>query len=345
MRMTTQHIPYLDGWRGLAILLLLVGHFFPVDGINLGIVGVALFFALSGHLMTWALFVKGMDIRVFYRRRISRVMPSIVVYLALITGFFLVTGQQIVLGELLPALTFTNNYFVTSDWTMPFGHIWSLSVEEHAYIVLALAACWCRWRGTDATRTIALILCVILVAIAVYAFVPGLQARGASLRTEQASFGIFMAGLVLLASRDGGLRGAAVWIAPVALLLGIAAHWWSVPASVRIVASGTAFALSINTMHAAPEWFRSLLEWSWLRRLGLYSYSIYLWQQPMYQLCRDIDLAPELGLALALLAGWVAFHLVERPLRSWLNSGWAAESGAPVGAKVASNDVRPHSIS
>ncbi|WP_306391395.1 acyltransferase family protein [Telluria beijingensis] len=343
--MTTHYIPYLDGWRGLAILLLLVGHFFPVDGINFGIVGVALFFALSGYLMTWALFVKGMHIGVFYRRRISRVMPSIAVYLALITGFFFLTGQQIVLGELLPALTFTNNYFVTGNWTMPFGHIWSLSVEEHAYVVLALAACWCRWRGTAATRAIALIVCVILLAIAIYAFVPGAQAPGASLRTEQASFGIFMAGLVLLASGNGGLRGAAAWIAPVALLLGIAAHWWSVPASVRIVVSGVAFALAINTMHAAPAWLRSVFEWSWLRKLGQYSFSIYLWQQPMYQLCRDIDLAPALGVAVALLSGLVAFHLVERPLRSWLNSGWAAESGTPAVAGVASNDVRPHSIS
>ena len=49
--MRTEQLSYLDGWRGLAILLLLVGHFLPVPGVNLGAIGVRLFFALSGFLM------------------------------------------------------------------------------------------------------------------------------------------------------------------------------------------------------------------------------------------------------------------------------------------------------
>ncbi|CAH0287860.1 hypothetical protein SRABI118_03981 [Massilia sp. Bi118] len=38
------HIPYLDGWRGLAIVFLLIGHFLPVPGLNFGAIGVSLFF-------------------------------------------------------------------------------------------------------------------------------------------------------------------------------------------------------------------------------------------------------------------------------------------------------------
>ena len=67
---------YLDGWRGLAIGILLIGHFFPVPGINLGAVGVNLFFVLSGWLMARLLFVQQVSSASFYRRRISRIFPA-----------------------------------------------------------------------------------------------------------------------------------------------------------------------------------------------------------------------------------------------------------------------------
>ena len=67
----SQHFDYLDGWRGLAIIFLLIGHFYPVPGINFGHFGVNLFFVLSGLLMSRLLFVKSVPIPLFYKRRIS----------------------------------------------------------------------------------------------------------------------------------------------------------------------------------------------------------------------------------------------------------------------------------
>ena len=52
------HIGYLDGWRGMAILLVLIGHFYPIKAMNLGTLGVDLFFVLSGRLMADILFVQ-----------------------------------------------------------------------------------------------------------------------------------------------------------------------------------------------------------------------------------------------------------------------------------------------
>ncbi|MER9742940.1 acyltransferase family protein [Mesorhizobium sp. M0187] len=51
-------LAYLDGWRGLSIALVLIGHFFPVPGINLGVLGVEFFFVLSGRLMGEILFIE-----------------------------------------------------------------------------------------------------------------------------------------------------------------------------------------------------------------------------------------------------------------------------------------------
>jgi peptidoglycan/LPS O-acetylase OafA/YrhL len=55
-----ERIGYLDGWRGLAIAFVLQHHFFEVKWANFGILGVNVFFCLSGLLMSRILFVKGL---------------------------------------------------------------------------------------------------------------------------------------------------------------------------------------------------------------------------------------------------------------------------------------------
>lgn len=55
-------ILYLDGVRGLAIVLLMVGHFLTTRGVNFGRLGVELFFVLSGRLMAEILFVDRCEI-------------------------------------------------------------------------------------------------------------------------------------------------------------------------------------------------------------------------------------------------------------------------------------------
>jgi peptidoglycan/LPS O-acetylase OafA/YrhL len=323
-----KHIPYLDGWRGLAIVCLLIGHFFPVRGLNFGTVGVGLFFVLSGLLMAQVLFVQRTDFRTFYRRRVARVFPSVAVYVVTVTIVFLLVGHRVVWAEVLSAVTFTNNYFVIEKWAMPFGHIWSLSVEEHSYVILSLAAYWCRLRGGRELTAVMLIVIVILVAIAIYSLVPHADNLNYSLRTEVASFGIFASGLLALSSARLKTHMTSWWIAPMALIVGILAHWWSVPTPLRLTVGAGAFALAVNTISSAPRWFILALEFSWLRRLGMYSFSLYLWQQPFYQLSRHFGLSPFLGVTFSLVAGWIAFYLIENPARSYLNRQWGAKPTA-----------------
>jgi peptidoglycan/LPS O-acetylase OafA/YrhL len=330
------HIPYLDGWRGLAIACLLTGHFFPVAGINFGTVGVALFFVLSGLLMARVLFLQRAEFGAFYRRRIARVFPSVAVYLAAITCIYLLLGEPVVLAELLPAMSFTNNYFVTDNWTMPFGHIWSLSVEEHSYVVLSLAAGWSRVRGGRGLSAMGLVLGLVILATGVVSLAPALAPSNAFLRTEVASFGILFSGFALLAFHYGGMRPAWRWMAPIMLLIGVAAHWWSVPPGVRVLLGWGALALALNTMAHAPRLFLAMFEQAWLRRLGTVSFSLYLWQQPFYQLVHQRGMPPLLGLALSIAVGLAAFYLIERPARTYLNTRWTGKANpAPPAASDA----------
>jgi peptidoglycan/LPS O-acetylase OafA/YrhL len=314
------HIPYLDGWRGLAIVFLLIGHFFPVPGINFGAAGVALFFVLSGFLMSRILFLDKVPLSVFYRRRISRILPSVAVFLAAVTIAWLLDGRPISRFELLSAATFTNNYFVTATpWTMPLGHIWSLSVEEHAYVLLSLLALSCRARKTGGAAELGLVSGIAAATAAAYWIVYGSEhAPGLWMHTEVAAFGIVASGFLLLCfqRRRPALPALA---APLLLAAGMAAWWWRWPPPVSLVIGTGAFALALNLMPHSPGLFRWMLELRALRQMGVWSFSLYLWQQPFYMLMHREGLPAPLALACALAVGVAAFYLVEHPARSWLN--------------------------
>jgi peptidoglycan/LPS O-acetylase OafA/YrhL len=323
-----KHIPYLDGWRGLAIVFLLIGHFFPIPGINFGAVGVALFFVLSGFLMTRILFIDRVPLSIFYRRRIARILPSVVVLLAVVVLAYRIAGRDISTYELAAAATFTNNYFVTSGaWTLPVGHIWSLSVEEHAYVLLSLLALSCRARKASGLVELG-VTAGIAIAIAVaYWFAFGAHGiNGLWLHTEVAAFGIVASGFMLLVfqSRRPVLPAAAV---PLLVAVGICAYWWKVIPPATLVIGGATFALALNLLGRSPGLFRSILEFRPLRQMGVWSFSLYLWQQPFYMLAHRDGLPAPLALACSLAVGIAAFYLVENPARTWLNAAWAPKAG------------------
>jgi peptidoglycan/LPS O-acetylase OafA/YrhL len=314
------HIPYLDGWRGLAILFLLIGHFFPVPGVNFGSVGVALFFVLSGFLMSKILFIDKVPLGIFYRRRFARILPSVIVFLAVVVLACLATGREISTYELLSAATFTNNYFVTSErWVMPIGHIWSLSVEEHAYILLSLVALYCRTRKSSALAELGTIAAAAALIAVGYWLAFGKNAvPGLWLHTEVAAFGIMVSGFLLLAFRARRPAPPPLTV-PLLLALGMCAYWWRVIPPATLILGCGAFALALNLLAQAPGWLHRFLEMRALRQLGVWSYSLYLWQQPFYMLCRHEGMPAELALGYSLAVGIAAFYLVENPARLWLN--------------------------
>lgn len=340
------HLPYLDGWRGLAIVCLFIGHFFAVPGINFGTIGVNLFFVLSGLLMTRILFIQKTPLGQFYKRRIARIFPSVYAYLALVSILFWLAGREVSMLELLSAATFTNNYVMPQGpWTMPFGHIWSLSVEEHAYVLLSIVAVVARASPQRSVRAVALSTGVIAFIACLYGIGVNVAA-GASRwgQTEVAAFGIFASGLLLLCGAQTPQARQHPLAVPALLLVGLAAHWWSVPGVVRLLVGCSAFALAVNSLHRAPALLHSVLEWAPLRQLGVWSFSLYLWQQPFYQLVHHFGMDPLLGVALSLLTGATAFYVIEKPARSYLNRAWSGTAPAPATPTLLEDDEAETSL-
>lgn len=145
------YITGIDGLRTLAVLAVISYHLFP-QTIKGGYLGVTLFFVISGYLMTDILYQQWEDYQkiklgLFYRRRIKRLAPSLILVLVLCGAILLFFPHQFLnqfRGVTLSSLFYYNNwwqiahgvsYFAQFGQAMPFVHLWSLSVEGQFYLV------------------------------------------------------------------------------------------------------------------------------------------------------------------------------------------------------------------
>ncbi|MEN3146042.1 acyltransferase [Neorhizobium sp. IRAMC:178] len=313
---TGKHLDYLDGWRGIAVICVIVGHFWLDDfWPGASTFGVDLFFVLSGRLMSEILFVKRAELPTFFFRRFSRIYPALFAFVVITTLAFQGTGISHGPVAAVLALTFTLNYAMV--YTHPVAlldHLWSLCVEEHAYILLAGIAFLSRRRLFS--------VAAIIIALGTAAMLNGIVRTelGASVlythwRSDVSVAGIFIAGGLWLFLRN---RQAPWWVSPLALLIAVAAK--GMPFQVLSFGLSTAMlALSITTIDSAAPVFRKVLSTKVLTYAGLWSFSLYLWQQPFYKLYRE-GAAPTPVLLLAALATALAsFYLVEKPSRKALN--------------------------
>lgn len=321
------HLDYLDGWRGLAIGLLLLGHFFPVPGFNLGRIGVNLFFVLSGLLMARLLFIKATPLPLFYKRRISRIFPALFALIGLTLATRWWVSGPIDWMETVTAALFLNNYVFTlvGHAVMPFGHIWSLSVEEQSYVLLSLVALGVRrgWCRALPVMSLASIGCIAAAFWYWHAYDSATLEFQLWYHTEIAGYGIFASAFFLLLFQRVRMPRLPAWCYPALALLALVPNWWSVPLPVGMTLSVGAMALLLNLLPAAPAAIRQLLCLAPLRQLGLWSFSIYLWQQPLYLEHYWHGMSSWLAAPLSVAAGIGSYYLLEKPVRRYLNQHWA----------------------
>ena len=102
-------IPYLDGWRGLAIIFVLISHFGFQGHSWTGEFGVLLFFVLSGSLMGELLFIKRVRFKDFFFKRFSRVMPLFLVFvttMAMVNNYVINASFVVSVSEFVATLLF-----------------------------------------------------------------------------------------------------------------------------------------------------------------------------------------------------------------------------------------------
>ena len=133
-----KNLPALDGLRAISILAVLSAHMLPLGPKQLQLnaaaaaMGMSLFFALSGFLITTTL-LNGISAKAFFVRRFARILPLAYVYLALI---YLVLSFRP--DHFLVNFVFIENYVQTYLDGLT-GHFWSLCVEVHFYVAIGIS--------------------------------------------------------------------------------------------------------------------------------------------------------------------------------------------------------------
>jgi peptidoglycan/LPS O-acetylase OafA/YrhL len=336
-------IPSLDGLRALAILLVLFSHaHFPLDGWmpvaavkgRGGFLGVQLFFVLSGFLIT-TLMLREIDrtgrlsLRAFYLRRALRILPAYVCYLAVLA--LLQWGGALRLRGLdwLAAATYTVNFL--PSYPESISHVWSLSVEEHFYLLWPplVAAC------TAVTCRRLAVGCMAVALAARWGFLLFSPGRNAIdlwtfTRLDDIAAGCLLAYL----ARDPGWRGrldaAVATPARLAALLMVflaAQLCFSRVVGARLFAP-TPLALALGLANDVNVLTIALLMWAALRRpggscgrllnhpaaalVGAMSYSLYLWHALFFTPSSPLSWFPA-NLVGTFAAAAVSYYLIERP--------------------------------
>ena len=178
--------PALDGVRAVAMVAVLISHFFPERSaiqraFHWGRFGVLLFFVLSGFLITGLLLKgraavvagqasRGRVFRVFVARRALRIAP--IYYMVVLVGWWVGYGP---IADLMPwHLTYTGN-IALNYFGKPLAqatHLWSLCVEEQFYLLWPLVVLF-----TSARRTALVAIALVIFSFG-YETVGALQGRG-----------------------------------------------------------------------------------------------------------------------------------------------------------------------
>ena len=343
--MSAGRIDQFDGLRAVAFLAVFVFHALFVP---LGFLGVDLFFALSGYLITRNLLAlrdeetAGRAMAVFYFRRLLRIVPA----------YFLALAVMLALGK-LPAHAAPWYFGFASNVHDAFGAridgaplpMWSIAVEEQFYLVWPLLVLFVPPRRLLPVLAGA----VAVAAVARWAFAGNHDAvyRLMPCRMDTLALGAILAALehpspVWSGPPRGGSAGppwhpalppasVAALVAVVALgasiawrfAIGRALHQpQALPAGYEVVGYGitaVGFAALLQLVRSLERgWLHALLTSPPLRYLGKISYTAYLVHFVAYELVRDrIASRPLVALlALAATIAWssLTWYAMERPL-------------------------------
>ena len=341
----------LDGLRAVAVLAVVFYHL-NVGWASGGLLGVGVFFVLSGYLITDLLLAEreregAIALGRFWLRRARRLLPALWVMLVVVTLWIVfLDPSQLggIRGALLAALLYFSNwwyafqhvsYFASFGAPSPLGHLWSLAVEEQFYLVwplllmLALRVVHRRW-----------LLAGLLVAGAVASawamaalFQPGSDPtrvyEGTDTRAFQLLIGASLAivwpsrrltgSLSALRRRGLDALGGVGLAVIVVMVMDTNEYQTLLYRGGMVILSLATVAVIAALAHPAALLGR-ILGAPPLRWIGVRSYGIYLWHYPIIVLTTPVDSTPGPALALLQLGATVAvaglsWHFVEEPIR------------------------------
>jgi len=340
----TPYRPDIDGLRALSVIAVILFHA-ELPAAAGGFVGVDVFFVISGYLITqWLLARPAATVRAllreFYLRRARRILPALVLMLAVtaaVAWWLLLPADLVRHGMYLLAAVFMGgnfaawsegDYFNMAVGYAPLLHLWSIAVEEQFYLLFPLLMLVLRRRAPQRqARVLVLIALLSFAACVAGSFThPAANFYLGFTRAWELMLGAVLAYGICdgLAQRHATLLAGAGLAAILGAMLlfdrrghhpGLATLWPTLGTAAFIVA-GRARETAVSRLLA----LRPLVV------TGQASYSLYLWHLPVLVFLAYYQVLPLRGRELAAsltactviaFAAWAGF---EQPLRrgQWL---------------------------
>jgi peptidoglycan/LPS O-acetylase OafA/YrhL len=371
-------MPGLDGLRGLAIIAMLAYHneFGWAQG---GFLGLSLFFALSGFLITSLLLREqrefgSIDLAAFWWRRFRRLAPAALLALAFVVlyGAVAATASQRadLAGDVRASVLYVANWRMLAGGhsyaamfasSSPIQHFWSLAVEEQFYFVFPLVAALVLVATRGSRKAFGATLGVLMVASLTMQLVSSGHDRiyyGTDTRASE-----FLAGALLAVWMAGWKPELSKWRQVAIAIVGAAGlvltlwMWHRVALASAwlyhggFVATGLLSAV-IVTAAIMPGPVRTIASFRPFRAIGLISYGLYLFHWPIFLWLNG----PRTGLAgvelftvrmtATTIVAVLSYYFVEQPIRTgrWVarpRAFWPACVAAAIAVMVAATVVVP----
>ena len=327
-RAKSRYVPALDGLRALAVLAVIAYHM-KMNWAPGGLLGVTMFFVLSGYLITGLLLTEfdstqTISLPNFWLRRVRRIIPA-VVFAVLGTAFLCTIFDHALLTKMrpdvAPTLFFFNNwwqifhnvsYFEALGEPSPLTHYWSLAIEEQFYLIWPVALLLCLKAGVKrSTIQKGVIVLIVLSALAMaLMFSPTTDPSRVYYGTDTRAFSLLIGALLAfiwpyqrLTEKSGakmssmgrivfdviGAVGLVGLIIMIAVTNGFAPFIYRGGLVLCSLLTAVVIAIIVHPVSLVGKLF-SLPPFVWIGKL---SYSMYLWHYPIILLMTPNNLVGE----------------------------------------------------
>ena len=336
------YVPSLDGLRAFAVLSVIAYHMKATWATG-GLLGVTMFFVLSGYLIT-GLLLKEYDergtisLKNFWVRRVRRIIPA-VLFAVLGTAFLCTLFDHALLTKMrpdvIPTLLFVNNwwqifhnvsYFAALGEPSPLTHYWSLAIEEQFYLVWPVVLLVCMKLGVrkSVMQKGTIVLAILSALEMILLFDPAQDPSRVYYGTDTRAFSLLIGSCLAfmwpyrkLTKRAGNrmtpggrlafnLVGVAAVIGLVIMVVvtnGFAPFIYRGGLLLCSLLTAVAIAVMVHPISWIGEFFR-LRPLVWV---GKCSYSMYLWHYPIILLMTPNNLVGEAPIWLRLVQLVVIF--------------------------------------
>ena len=331
--------PAFDGIRAVSVLSVVAFHCnFPIS--NGGFIGVDVFFVLSGFLITTILreelkTADGISLGRFYYNRFLRLCPPLfmmlLVYAA--TAPLLFPSVNIIKDISLVGLYLSD--YSRAFWGAPdyLNHTWSLSVEEHYYMIWPLVVLATRRLSNHSFFAILIVGFIFASAWRMHEITETAQWGETYFRFDTRMSGLILGSAISAISKyPRPTVATALGAVAIIILLWFASQLrWKMTTALLWggVSVDLAAAILILSVASGQSLLARMFSWRPIVYVGLLSYSIYLWHYPIARLLRD-QLDPTTtflivgGTSIAVAA--LSYEFIEKPIKAFRKRRVLAES-------------------